>query len=398
MSDILTGIRVIDLTWNLAGPFCTALLADMGAEVIKIEPPWGDMGRMGGPSSSVTIKRQSPYFMWLNRNKKGVVLNLKNEKAVKILKDLVKVSDVVVENMRPGTMDKLEIGYKNLKKVNPGIIYAALSGYGQYGPYINRPSYDIIGQAMSGWMYLQGLINESKIPSRITGAIGDIIPGLYTTTAILGALHYREKTGKGQMIDVSQMDSLIASHNSFTSYLMTGITSDKLKKSDGKRDVHGIYEAKDGYVVIRALGRGVWKDLDKLAQIVDCEPEELRPPSTLLNEWVKCKTRNEVVTLLSGTLPCAPVLTEAEVVNDPNTIARNTISGIEHKLGFIFKTTPAPIKFSETPIKLRTAAPLLGQHTKEVLSDILEYNKEEISNLIEEKVIDISSSDQNDNF
>ena len=213
MDSALQGIKIVDLTQHLAGPFCTMLLADMGAEVVKVEPPWGDASRSSPQYPS--IEGQNAYFMFVNRNKRSIVLDLKSEKGVEVLKRLVASSDVVVENFRPGVMDRLGIGYDALRKVNPEIVYASISGFGQDSPYVKRPSFDIIAQAMSGWMWLnsresRGMNSGAPLePSCLAGSPGDTIPGIFCALSVLAALHHKEKTGKGQRIDVAQTDSLM---------------------------------------------------------------------------------------------------------------------------------------------------------------------------------------------
>lgn len=384
MVGALEGIRVVDLTAHLAGPYCTMILADMGAEVIKIEPHWGDPSRLQQP----LVEGESPYYMFHNRNKLGVTLDLKSPKGVEILKRLAMISDVVVENYRPGVMERLGIGYETLREINPRIIYAAISGFGQYGPYVRRPSFDIVAQAMSGWMYLTSLEPRGmrSQPSRtmvcINSSPGDTVPGMYAAIGILAALHFREKTGKGQKIDVSQMDCLMSIIMRYSWHLNAGQTMEESVR-ELRKEIHGIYPTKDGFVVIRAIR----EDLDVLAKIVGVEPASLQPPSTVLEEWTRSRTRDEVTSLLSEKLPCAPVLTEVEVVNDPNTKAREMIAELDHPLGFRYRTIAPPLKFSESPGRVERTPPLLGQHTEEVLTKLLGYSKEDVARLVEEKVV-----------
>jgi crotonobetainyl-CoA:carnitine CoA-transferase CaiB-like acyl-CoA transferase len=386
MMRALENVRVLDLTAHLAGPFTTMLLADMGAEVIKIERHGtGDPSRLVEPK----VQGQSSYFLFHNRNKKGIVIDLKEEKGLKIFKDFAKISDVVVENFRPGVMGRLGLDYETLKKINPRIIYASISGFGQHGPYIKRPSFDIIAQAISGWMHLTSLEPRGPRsmptfqPVTVAGSPGDTIPGLYTACAILAALYFRELTGVGQRIDVAQMDCMITMNaHRFTPYLLTGKTAEERSK-EPILELHGIYKAKDGYVVIRARHR----DLKTLADILDTEENELLPPSPFLDKWVGDKTREEVVSILAEKLPCAPVLREDEVVRDPNVEERKMIVEMNHPLGFTYRTMATPIKFSETPVRVKSVPPLLGQHTEEILSTILGYSSEYIAELKEKGVI-----------
>ncbi len=258
MPQALEGIKVIDLTQHLAGPFCTMLLADMGATVYKIEPSWGDASRTS-PQYPSTDGLNS-YFMHVNRNKKSIVLDLKSEKGVEAFKRLVKVCDVVVENFRPGVMDRLGLGYESLREANPRIIFASISGFGQTGPYVTRPSFDIIAQAMSGWMWLnsrekRGLNSEASFTlSCLAGSPGDTVPGLFCALSILASLRYRDVSGAGQRIDIAQTDALMTlSGLGLVRTLYSDTDADTRARSDPAR-IHGVYEARDGYIVIRVVG------------------------------------------------------------------------------------------------------------------------------------------------
>jgi len=377
MKRPLKDVRVVDCTAYVAGPTCTMFLADMGAEVIKIEPSWGDAMRMMPP----LVKGESNHFMFLNRNKKSMVINLKDKRGVKIFKDLAKNTDIVVENFRPGVMDKMGIGYEILKEVNPSIIFASISGYGQYGPYIKRPSFNIIAQALSGWMTV---LPDSPTPIYSGEYLGDTVPALICTIGILSALHFRDLTGEGQRIDVAQMDSLISIMPSITLYLQSGLDLVTSRYKYPLEGIYGTYKTKDGYVTIRAIG----KHLESLGEILGRNAFELLPSSPVLEEWTKEKEREEVVFILNEVdVPCAPVLSVGEVVNNANVKAREMIVQLEHPKGFSYSTTGFPIKFSKTPIKVDKPSPLLGQHTKEILSTVLSLNSEEIERLRKKGVV-----------
>lgn len=220
-------------------------------------------------------------------------------------------------------------------------------------------------------------------PVTMAGSPGDTIPGLYTACAILAALYFRELTGIGQRIDVAQMDCMITmTAHRFTPYLLTGSTAEERAKEQ-PRDIHGIYEAKDGYVVIRARR----EDLKVLAEALNLEEGELPPPSTVLDEWIRNRTRDEVVDALAEKLPCAPVLKEDEVAGDPNVNAREMIVEMDHPLGFTYRTMATPIKFSDTPVSVESLPPSLGQHTEAVLSTLLGYSSKDIAELKEAGVI-----------
>jgi len=387
LKKVLSDIKIVDLTQHLAGPFCTMLLADMGAEVIKVEPPWGDASRSYG--SYPKIEGHSTYFLFPNRNKKSIILNLKSETGIKILKKLVSRSDAIVENFRPGVMDRLRIGYDVLKEINSRIIYASISGFGQDGSYSRRPSYDIISQAMSGWMWLnsrekRGLNSQPSLTlSSAAGSPGDSITGTFCALSILAALHHREITGLGQRIDVAQRDVLMTiSGLALSPHLLLNTTAED-KARQINRSIHGVYEAKDGYVVIRA---SVEKDLKILAETIGVKPEEITPPATILQEWVKDRTKHEISELLAEKIPCAPVLTDKELFEDPNVKERGMIIEKLHPSGFMYKSLATGIKFSETSTNIERLPPELGQDTMDVLKS-LGYGDEELAQLIKDKII-----------
>jgi crotonobetainyl-CoA:carnitine CoA-transferase CaiB-like acyl-CoA transferase len=363
------------------------LLADMGAEVIKIEPTWGDASRTS-PQYPV-IDGQSAYFMHVNRNKKSVVLNLKSENGVKVFKKLVESSDVVVENFRPGVMDRLNIGYNELKEVNPTIIYASISGFGQEGPYVKRPSFDIIAQALSGWMWLnsretRGLNSQASMePSCLAGSPGDTVPGLFCALSILAALIHRNENGKGQRIDIAQSDSLITLSGLAMIRTLYTESNANIRARKPSAHIHGVYQAKDGYITIRVIGE---KTINSVAETVGIKPEEVKPSSIFLINWFKKRTRSEITDLLANKVPCAPVLTDEELLKDPNVIAREMFVERLHPNGFKYHTIQTGIKFSKTPIMIKSPPPLLGANTKELLNE-LGYNDEDIKQLANEGAV-----------
>jgi crotonobetainyl-CoA:carnitine CoA-transferase CaiB-like acyl-CoA transferase len=365
------------------------LLADMGATVYKIEPSWGDASRVS-PQYPFTDGFSS-YFMLVNRNKKSIVLNLKSEKGVQAMKKLVIASDVVVENFRPGVMDRLGLSYESLHVINPGIIYASISGFGQRGPYVNRPSFDIIGQAMSGWMWLnsrekRGLNSEASfVLSCLAGSPGDTVPGLFCALSILAALRYRELSGVGQRIDIAQTDALMTlSSLGLIRTLYSDTDADTRAQSDSVR-IHGVYEAKDGYIVIRVVGD---RATQAVADILTVDPSEITPGSEVFKNWFRKRTRNQISEMLSDKVPCAPVLTDRELIGDPNVKARGMIQEIPHPDGFTYRTISTGIKFSETPVAINTLPPALGADSVSVL-EALGYSEAEIKQLIDENVTQV---------
>ena len=374
----LHGIRVLDLTHYQAGPTCTLLLAELGAEVIKVEPPWGEQGRFAPPF----VKGLSPYFAHLNKDKKSITLNLKKDKGRKIFIELVKKSDIVIENYAPGTMKRLGIDYNTLKKVNSKIILASISGFGQYGPYSRRLSFDPIAQAMSGFMMLNGDVGDEQIsPLPIPEAPGDTIPGMFGTIGVLAALHYKESSGKGQHIDVAQLDSLVSVNISMTYFLMTGYTWRQAGRLVSGRRSWGLHETKDGTVFI-AAARGTISD--RLCELLGVEELDW----DIIESWTKKKTIKEIVEILvRAKIPVAPVFTVEEALKNSHLAARNMIVELEHPQTESYETPGFPIKFSETPASVCKGAPLLGEQTEEVLTSILEISEEEIRSLRAENIL-----------
>ena len=373
----LEGVRVLDLTHAHAGPICTMFLGGLGAEVIKIEPPWGEMNRMFPP----LVKGVSPYFAFIDRNKKGVTLNLKHPKGLEIFKELVKISDVVVENFSHGTMEDLGLGWETLKGLNPSIIFASISGFGQTGPWADRRSFDPIAQAASGYMWLmKGNVDPEGPPHQAPEAIADTIPGFSALIGILAALIHRSKNGRGQRIDVAQMDSMIAVSQSFAFWTIAGTTFRRAVSDYGLR-VSGCHKAKDGYVMI-SIPPG--RITDWFRDLVGME----EPTREAVAAWVAERSVSEVVELLvEAGIPVASVYDLDNVLANEQARAREMFVKVEHP---ILGETTMPgfhIKFSETKGDLTTPAPLLGQHNVEVYSDLLGLSEDELGGLRKEGVI-----------
>ena len=373
---ILDDIRVLDLSHVWYGPWCTMMLADMGAEVIRVEPPWGAIDRL---AEGALFGGASYTFHHLNLNKKDITLNLKDPEGVGIFMELVKKADVVVQNFSPGAMERLGLGYDVLRGLNPGIIYAALSGFGQYGPYSNRKSYAMIAEAMSGHTMMTGeRADPEGPPLEMAQAYGDLGPGTMAAMAILGAIRYRDRTGVGQMIDVAQYDCMVAYNTAITGYTLSGLLPLELqKKYPMGRGVGGLYEAKDGgWIRIAAFGP---RFLDLLNRHYGLEMVE----KEFIGERVKEMTRDEAVEHFVGMgLPCAPVFHVDETVADPHLAARGMFVELEHPLAGTVKVPNFPIKFSETPGEVRSAAPVLGAHSKELLMGVLGMSEERFVELV----------------
>lgn len=391
---LLDGVRVLDLTRVLAGPYCGMMLADMGADVIKIEMPGkGDDARRNAP----IVNGESAYYMNLNRNKRGMTLNLKSEEGKKIFRELVKESDIVIENFRPGVMDKLGLGYEELRKINPAIVYGAVSGFGQYGPYSKRPGYDILGQAMSGLMSTSGWPGGK--PTRSGTAISDVMGGISCCVGVLAAYVNRLKTGEGEMVDVSLVDSMVSALEIINMiYLCTGRIPERIGNRYEAIYPYDSFEASDGMVII-ACGNdklyGVLKSVLKMPELDDpkfdanvdriAHHDELKE---LIERWTKVRTIDEVVnTLLAAGAPAGPINTIDKVVVDPHIAgAREMFVDLPHPVAGDMKVTGNQLKFTNKKVKIDRPAPLLGQHTEEILKEKLGIDHEEFEKLKEEGV------------
>lgn len=385
----LENVKVLDLTRVLAGPYATMILGDLGADIIKIEMPVkGDDARHFGPF----LHGESAYFMSLNRNKRSITLNLKHEKGKEIFLEMVKEVDIVVENYRPGTMEKLGIGYEVLSEINPKLIYAAISGYGQTGPYSKRAAYDAVIQAMGGIMSITGEVDGK--PTRVGTSIADIIAGLFTVIGILAALNNRYETGKGQKVDVAMLDCQVAIlENAIARYVVTG----KVPKPIGNRHPSIVpfesFTTYDGEIMVSAGNDTLWAEFCKVIgkeELIDDERfktnplrnenyDELRP---LIAEPFKDRTTEEWQHMLdiSG-VPNSPINTIDKVLENPQVIARDMIVEINHPVSGKLKVPGIPIKLSHTPGKIRKNPPILGEHTEEILKELIGYKKEQIEEL-----------------
>jgi CoA:oxalate CoA-transferase len=345
--------------------------------VIKIEPLWGEMTRMFPP----LVKGISPYFAFVDRNKKGITLNLKDPRGLEIFKGLVKKADVVVENFSPGTMDDLGLGWETLRELNPGIIFASISGFGQTGPWSNRRSFDPIAQAASGYMWLmKDSINPDGPPLQAPEAIADTIPGFSALIGILAALIHRTKTGRGQRIDVAQMDAMIAVSQSFSFWTLAKTTFKKAVSGYGLR-VSGCHKARDGYVMF-SLPPG--RITDWFRELVGME----EPTFEDVAAWAAERTVEEIVDILSKAgIPVAPILDIDEVMANEQALAREMFVTVEHPILGGINLPGFPIKFSETKGAMTTPAPLLGQHNDEIYSKLLGLPEAELEALRKEGVI-----------
>lgn len=395
MPQALEGLKVLDLTRVLAGPYCTMVMGDMGAEIIKIEmPEKGDDSRAFGPYEN----GESAYFMSLNRNKKSITMNLKNEETKKMFLEMVKQVDVVVENYRPGTMEKLGLGYEKLKEINPKLIYAAASGFGHTGPYSKRPAYDAIVQAMGGIMSITG--QKGGKPTRVGPSIGDITAGLFTAIGILSALNYRNNTGIGQKVDVAMLDGQVAIlENAISRYFVNGVSPSPAGNVHNSIFPFEPFDTKDGEIMIAAGNDVLWAklcrvlDLEELIEDARFKTNPLRGEHydemiILLREKFLLKPTEKWQKLLTDAgVPNGPINKIEDVVNDPQVLSRDMIVEVDHKKAGKTKVPGVPIKMSETQGEVKTPAPLLGEHNAEVLKKYLNLNKEEVEELKEKGMI-----------
>ena len=377
MNGLLSGVTVLDLSHVYYGPYTTMILASMGAEVIKIEPPWGEMSRLYPPM----VNGESSPFMYLNRSKKGMTINLKSEEGKNIFFKLLENADVVVENFKRGTMEKLGLGYNDLLKSKPNIIYAALSGFGVYGPYHDRPSFAPVAEAMSGWMRLTGdLIDPKGPPIRPAEYHGDLDPALWAVVGILAALRHKEITGEGQLLDVAQLDCMIAQTGiPISNYLVEGKLAWEIWDERPTAGIlFGFFKTVDGYVYVAAEAGQV----DRLKKLTGSELESNED----LQNWVSNKKSEDVINaFIEINVPVAPIYQLNEVVDDPQVRARNMIVEVKHPRAGKIKQPNFPLKFSEMDAIVK-AAPMIGQHNVQILTD-LGYSEKEIVDLRKAGVI-----------
>lgn len=393
---LLTGMKVLDMTRVLAGPYCGMMLADMGADVIKVEnPKTGDDARMNAP----VVKGESAYFMNLNRNKRGITLNLKNPKGKEIFLELVKQSDVVLENYRPGVMEKLGLGYEDLRKVNPRIIYGAVSGFGHYGPYSQRAGYDIIGQAMSGLMSTTGWPGGE--PTRTGTAMSDVLGGLSCTIGVLAAYTNMLKTGIGDKVDISLVDATVSSLEIINMiYLCTGRTPERIGNRYEAVYPYDTFPTKDGMMVIGAGNQKLFEGLCDVMGNEEIKKDPLFGNNILrvqnhaalkphISAWTKERHLDETVQLLlDAGIPAAPINTIDRVVKDPHIAgAREMFPPCTHPIAGEIRVTGNQIKLTNNKIDTFEPSPLLGQHNSEIIGTLMGLSDEELAKLKEEKAI-----------
>jgi crotonobetainyl-CoA:carnitine CoA-transferase CaiB-like acyl-CoA transferase len=397
----LEDIKVLDLSRTLAGPFCTMLLGDMGADIIKVEQPGkGDETRKFTPP---TWDGVSSYYLASNRNKRSIAIDLKSEEGREIIYNLAKESDIFVENFRTGALDKLGLGYEQMKEINPRLIYCSISGFGRTGPEKNRAGYDLLLQGYGGLMSITG--DPDGAPVKVGTSIVDLTAGMFAVYGILTAIIAREKTGKGQFIDVSLLDGQVTLLNYLaTSYFATGKPAGRMGSAHPSIVPYQAFPARDMNIILAVPNNGLW---EKCCLAMGWE-DLLEDPRFITNDD-RVAHRTTLVDIISKRLakldsreiferldavgvPCGPIHTIDQVLNHPHVRAREMILEVEHPIVKNLKMAGFPIKLSETPASVRRHPPLLGEHTDEILSE-LGLSPEQIEGLKKKQIIGSSQKE-----
>ncbi len=373
----LSGMKVVELAHIMAGPTCGLMLADLGADVIKVEKTGGgdDTRRMVPPD----INGESAAFLMMNRNKRGIALNLKDEKGREVLLRMIRQADVLIENYRHDTMTKLGLGYDALKEINPGLIYCELSGFGRTGPYAERGGFDLIAQGMSGLMAITGEGPDGP-PVKVGAPVSDITAGIIAAMGVLAAYAHKQKTGEGQRVDTSLLEAAIT-HTYWQSAICfaTGQSPGAMGSAHPLNAPYQAFQTSDGWITVGAANQANWERLLRVIDAVELadDPrfaanagrmENLKTLETLLNEKFVTRTSVEWLSMLEAEgVPAGPVLSIAEMHSDPHVAAREMTPETEHPIAGAVKTIGLPVKLSKTPGGVHRPAPLLGQHTNEVL-------------------------------
>ncbi|MGA2157666.1 MAG: CoA transferase [Dehalococcoidia bacterium] len=397
MPGALSNIRVVDFSRMYAGPFCSMILRELGAEVIKVEfRESGDACRTIPP---ITEGGEGYTFSMLNRGKKSITLELKTEEGQKIARDLIARCDVLLENFTPGVMDRLGLGWEDAKKINPKLIYASLSGFGQTGSYAHKPAFDMVAQAMGGMMSVTGF--PENPPTKCGPPIADLGGGAYTVIGILAALQYRNTTGVGQHVDISLQDFVWAmtSVESLAAYALTGDPPGRIGNMHPGIVPWNVYQAKDGYVVLTILTIGHWQKFGRIIGRPDLvsDPDECRMVvrlgrraelDAIVANWVKDFTVAEIVQMMDkAELPCSPVLDTAQVVDDLHMKSREMTVEVEQMISGPLKMPGTVFKLSETPGDPLNPAPFLGEHNSEVYTELLGYSEEKLAELMDKEIV-----------
>lgn len=389
----LEGIRILDLTHMLSGPYMGMMLADLGAETIKIEPPDTGEGtrRLLEKDPNNSVHGMGAYFLTLNRNKKSVTINLKSEEGLALFYDLVRVSDVVLNNFSAGVPDKLKIAYEHLSAINPRIITCSVTGFGETGPGKNRVAFDMVAQAMGGGMSITGQIGNP--PTRAGIPIGDLGGGVMGVVGVLAALNARHITGRGQHVDISMLDAQISLLNYMaTMHFLSGEIPDMLGNAHFVHVPYNTFPTQDGWIIVAVITDNFWRGLMDLIPAPDLDTEENKGQpgrfknqdiiNSRLSEIFKTNTQAYWIGQLEGArIPCAPVNNIGQALRDDQVNARHMVVDVKHPSGECVKMPGNPIKLSDTYEDTYTPPPTLGQHTADVLGTILNKSETEIEAL-----------------
>ena len=403
----LSHIRVLDLSRVLAGPWCAQNLADLGADVIKVERPGaGDDTRHWGPPFVKDAQggetEESAYFICINRNKRSITVDISKPEGQEIIRELAAQSDVVLENYKVGDLAKYGLDYESLKKVKPDLVYCSITGFGQTGPYSHRPGYDFIVQGMGGFMSVTGEADGVKgsSPQKAGVAIADIFTGMYASTAILAAVIHRDQTGEGQYIDMSLLDTQIAvMANVSSAYLSYGEVPRRLGNASSTIVPYQTFPTSDGWIIVAAGNDSQYRHFVTAggeAHLAD-NPRYISNPLRvanrhdlvpLLEEMTRKKTKHEWITLLEkANVPCGPINNFKEVFENEQVIARGVQIEVPHSTAGSMKLVASPMRLSKTPTEVRMAPPTLGQHTDEILQEQLHLDAQAIEELRQKGIV-----------
>ena len=403
MSEALKGIKVIDLSRILAGPWASQMLADMGAEVIKVErPKTGDDTRHWGPRFIKAANNQQPaqaaYYHCANRNKQSIAIDITQPEGQQVIKDMIAKADVLIENYKVGGLEKYGLSYQQVKLLNPQLIYCSITGFGQQGPYAHKAGYDAMIQGEGGLMSLTGAADGE--PMKVGVAVVDVMTGLYSANAILAALLAKTHTGKGQHIDIALLDVQVATlANQGMNYLATGQNPERFGNGHPNIVPYQTFATQDGSLIL-AVGNDL--QFKKFCQAAQCH--ELASNTLFKTNQQRVENRAALIPILASIIakhstdywvatleaiavPCGPVNTLAQVFNHPQVQHRNMVRQLPDENGELINTIASPINLSETPLQYKHAAPNIGQHSEQILTQFLQYNEEQVATLLENDTV-----------
>lgn len=408
MSDkALSNLRILDLSRILAGPWCTQNLADLGAEVIKVERPLvGDDTRVWGPpwlnKKDGTPSEDSSYYSAANRGKKSITIDFTKEEGQKLVHELAKSSDVFIENFKVGNLKKYHLDYDSIKLINPNIIYCSITGFGQEGPYAHRPGYDFVFQGMGGMMSVTGERDDAEGggPQKVGIALADIMTGMYATVGILAAVNHRHVTGKGQYIDMALLDSIVAlGSNQITGYFASGNVPQRMGNAHMSLVPYGVYPTQNGHIIIAVGNDEQWQRYCEVMQRPDLQQSEpfRKVTGRIVNRKeldVELKktmvTRNSedwLQMLEAHGVPCGPINDYQQVFADPQVQYRKLRVDMEREDGTLVSAAASPLRLSDTPPKYDLPPPSVGQHTDDILRSVLGTSPEKVSQLRADLII-----------